>query len=131
MDREFEMVKKFHEAFGHPVSESPKALPIERRKNRADWIEEEVREFVVAEDKVDQADALIDAMYFCLGTLVEMGIKPDGLFEIVQEANMSKLFPDGKPRYREGDGKVLKPEGWEPPEPKLKEEVERQERENN
>jgi predicted HAD superfamily Cof-like phosphohydrolase len=39
---------------------------------------------------------------------------------------MAKLFPDGKPRYRESDGKIIKPDGWVAPEPKLKSEIERQ-----
>lgn len=61
---------------------------------------------------------MIDVIYFALGTLVEMGIEPDELFNIVQNANMSKLFPDGKPHYNE-IGKVIKPEGWEDPHKKL------------
>ncbi|AJA41399.1 hydrolase [Geobacillus virus E3] len=81
---------------------------------------EEIEDVVVA-----QADALTDVAYFNFGTFVHLGVKPFNLFKIVQEANMSKLFPDGKPRYRE-DGKIIKPEGWQPPEPKLKAEIERQ-----
>ena len=41
---------------------------------------------------------------------------------------MAKLFPDGKPRFREG-GKILKPEGWQAPEPQLRAEIERQRQE--
>ncbi len=37
--------------------------------------------------------------------------------------------PDGKPRFREGDGKILKPEGWQAPEPQLRAEIERQRQE--
>ena len=33
---------------------------------------------------------------------------------VVHVSNMAKLGPDGKPIYRE-DGKILKPEGWQPP----------------
>ena len=61
---------------------------------------------------------MIDTIYFALGTLVEMGVKPGELFDIVQKANMSKLWPDGTPHYNES-GKVIKPEGWENPHPKL------------
>lgn len=42
------------------------------------------------------------------------------IFAIVHEANMAKLWPDGKPRYRESDGKVLKPDGWIPPEARIR-----------
>lgn len=83
---------------------------------------------------VGQADALIDAIYFIMGSLVEMNVKPDPLFDIVQQANMSKLFtkPDGTKyaKYRESDGKILKSPEFFSPEPLLEEEVLRQMNEN-
>ncbi|STO12713.1 Uncharacterized protein conserved in bacteria [[Flavobacterium] thermophilum] len=85
---------------------------------------EKIEDVVVA-----QADALTDIMYFNFGTFVHLGVKPFNLFKIVQEANMGKLWEDGKPRYREEDGKIIKPPHWEEkfaPEPKLKAEIERQ-----
>lgn len=76
---------------------------------------------------VAQADALTDVNYFVQGSFVVMGVDPQPLFDIVQEANMSKLFPDGKPRFDENNGgKIIKPLGWEAPEPKLHGEIERQ-----
>jgi energy-coupling factor transport system permease protein len=75
---------------------------------------------------VAQADALTDVNYFVQGSFVLLGVDPQPLFDIVQDANMAKLFPDGKPRYRESDGKIIKPDGWVAPEPKLKSEIERQ-----
>ena len=79
-----------------------------------------------------QADALIDISYFNYGSFTILGIEPQPLFDIVQDANMGKLWNiDGKmvPRYREEDGKIMKPPHWEEkfaPEPKLKEEIQRQ-----
>lgn len=128
MNNEWEEVKKFHEAFGQPVSDLPALLEPFFVKRRTEWIEEELREFNEATNIVDQADAMIDVIYFALGTLVEMGVKPDGLFSIVQEANMSKLWEDGKARYRP-DGKIIKPVGWQAPEPKILKEIERMNRE--
>lgn len=78
---------------------------------------------------VSQADALIDVEYFNQGSFVMLGVEPFNLFKIVQDANMGKLWDDGKPRFREGDGKIVKPPNWEKdfaPEGKLKEEIERQ-----
>ena len=83
-------------------------------------MQEEVAEFLIADDIYEQADAMIDLMYFALGTMVEMGLEADELFAIVQQANMAKLWPDGKPHYNPKDGKVIKPEGWEDPAPKIK-----------
>lgn len=121
MNKEYEEVKKFQKAFGHPYSDKPTLLTYERALKRYRWMLEEINEFLEAsknQDIVEQADAMIDTMYFALGTLVEMGVKPDKLFYIVQEANMSKLFSDGKPHYNEM-GKVIKPDGWQDPHKKL------------
>lgn len=89
--------------------------------------EKQVKQGFDVEDKlVAIADALTDINYFVQGTFTMMGVDPQPLFDIVQEANMAKLGPDGKPIYRESDGKIMKPEGWEPPEPKLAAEIKRQ-----
>ncbi|WP_139116789.1 hypothetical protein [Paenibacillus polymyxa] len=74
---------------------------------------------------IGQIDALIDIKYFAEGGLVETSVVPDRIFYLVHQANMSKIFPDGKPHY-DKVGKVIKPEGWEAPEPKIEEEVKRQ-----
>ena len=37
-----------------------------------------------------------------------------------QSASMSKLWEDGKPRHNAKDGKVVKPDNWEDPKPKIK-----------
>lgn len=75
---------------------------------------------------VAQMDALTDINYFNQGSFVVAGVNPQPLFDIVQDANMAKIWPDGKPHFREEDGKVIKPEGWQPPEPKLLDEIQRQ-----
>lgn len=123
LNNAWEKVKTFHENFDSPVAETPEMLPRQRSEARASWMREEIEEFLEAETVYDQADAMIDLIYFALGTMVEMGTPPEELFDTVQEANMKKLWPDGKPRFRE-DGKIIKPEGWQPPEPRLKKIIE-------
>ena len=125
MDREWEKVREFQLKFGHPISEYPKQMDHDRAIKRYHWMLEEINEFIEAGEIVEQADAMIDVMYFALGTLVEMGIKPDNLFDIVQAANMAKLWADGKPHYN-AEGKTIKPSTWEDPHPKLGEEIRRQ-----
>ncbi|MDR2786574.1 MAG: HAD family hydrolase [Treponema sp.] len=124
MNRQWEMVRDFHVKFNHPVSRTPRMLNSDRVTARGSWMQEELDEFYAAENIYEQADAMIDLIYFALGTLVEMGIKPDEIFEIVHKANMSKLWPDGTPRYKD-DGKTLKPPGWQDPEPLLRESIDR------
>lgn len=123
INENWKCVKEFHIKFGHPTSEEPIMISEDRVHKRNLWMKEELVEFVEASDIVEQADALIDLIYFALGTLVEMGIKPQKLFDIVHAANMSKLWSDGKPHYN-CDGKTIKPSNWEDPHDKLKDAIE-------
>ena len=126
MNKQWEEVKLFHEKFNHPTAEHPRLMEYERAQKRYNWMKEEIDEFLEAVqegDIVEQADAMIDVIYFALGTLVEMGIRPDALFEIVQKANMSKLWEDGKPHYA-ADGKTIKPSTWRDPHEELKKTIE-------
>lgn len=122
MLEEWKCVKDFQLKFGHPVSETPVMLNEDRVKKRSAWILEETNEFIEAKDIVEQADAMIDVIYFALGTLVEMGIEPDEIFRIVHKANMSKIWDDGKPHYN-ADGKTIKPCIWEDPYHKIEEAI--------
>lgn len=119
LNQAWEKVRDFHRAFGHPYSDLPRRLPEDRVRARAKWMREEVEEFCTAGSLVDQADSMIDLIYFALGTLVEMGVRPEELFDVVHQSNMEKLWPDGKPHY-DRDGKVVKPNGWQEPRETLK-----------
>ena len=125
MNKNWEQVKQFHLSFGHPAKDKPTFMDADRAKKRYCWMLEEIDEFLEADEIVEQADAMIDLIYFALGTLVEMGVKPDELFDIVHGANMSKLWEDGKPHYNEM-GKTVKPSTWEDPHEKLKLAIEKQ-----
>jgi predicted HAD superfamily Cof-like phosphohydrolase len=129
INNEFNMVKEFHKAFNHPYAEKPTLMKLNRAEKRYSWMKEEIDEFIEAiknGDLYEQVDAMIDNIYFALGTLVELGIEPENIFKIVQEANMSKLWEDGKPRFRAEDGKVIKPPTWIDPHNKIVEEINRQ-----
>ncbi|MDR1914223.1 MAG: hypothetical protein LBQ68_07075 [Clostridiales bacterium] len=119
MNKQWEMVRDFHERFNHFISETPRQLTEERVKARGKWMQEELNEFCEARNIYEQTDAMVDLIYFALGTMVEMGVKPDEVFEVVHNANMSKLWEDGKPHYNE-DGKTIKPQNWIDPEPLLR-----------
>ncbi|MCL2082329.1 MAG: hypothetical protein FWH04_03710 [Oscillospiraceae bacterium] len=119
MNDSWQKVKDFHKAFGLPHREKPQMLTAERTQKRALWMREEIQEFIDSATIEDQADAMIDLVYFALGTLVEMGVSPGELFGIVHTANMQKLWPDGKVHYN-ADGKVIKSENWQDPAPLLR-----------
>ncbi|MEM5009420.1 HAD family hydrolase [Niallia taxi] len=160
----YNMVREFHNAFGHKMADKPTVINEETALNRAVWTGEELVEFLYgtvggdlekfevlydsfkqgldkAADKirteqkpvddilVAQMDALVDVEYFNQGSFTIAGVEPFNLFKIVQEANMGKLFEDGKPRFREEDGKIIKPPNWEEdfaPEGRLIKEINRQ-----
>ena len=125
INEEFEQVKEFHKAFDCLISEKPVLLPEEEVKRRVEFMNEEIQEFIDSKTVYDQADAMIDLIYFALGTMVEMGVKPKEIFDIVHNANMTKLWSDGKVHYREDNGKVIKPPEWEDPYPKIKEAIDK------
>lgn len=126
MDECWDMVREFHIAFKNPALDAPAKMEPERARIRYKWMLEEIDEFLEADNIYDQSDAMIDLIYFALGTMVEMGVKPQKLFEIVHAANMTKLWADGEPHFNE-DGKTIKPPGWVDPYPLIKKEIDRRE----
>jgi predicted HAD superfamily Cof-like phosphohydrolase len=83
-----------------------------------DLVQEEAKELITALDasnEVEQLDALIDIMVVTAGALHSLGVDAEGAWKEVMRSNFAKVDPrTGKVTRRE-DGKVLKPEGWEPP----------------
>jgi predicted HAD superfamily Cof-like phosphohydrolase len=81
-------------------------------------IEEEMTELQVAidsSDKVEQLDALIDILVVTIGAIHSAGFDAEGAWKEVMMTNFAKIDKEtGKVRKRE-DGKVLKPQGWTPP----------------
>lgn len=127
IEKEYRMVTEFQRKFGQPVADKPTEMAYQRMDERYEYMKEELNEFRESFILVDQADAMIDLIYLAIGTLVELGVNPAPLFEIVHNANMSKLWPDGKVRTDGKTGKVIKPPTFVRPEPLLQAEIERQE----
>ncbi len=115
-----EMVKEFHEIFGHPVKDTPN-VEIDKENNlRTDLIQEELDELKDAlknRDPIETLDALTDLQYVLDGAFLALGFykfKNAAVAE-VHRSNLSKLGEDGKPVYRVIDGKVLKGPNYSPP----------------
>lgn len=111
-------VRAFHDRSDSPIADSPQRLDDSRKLVRYKWMKEELLEYYDAENLVDELDALVDLLYFALGTFVEMGVDADSVFQIVHTANLRKFSYHGKILKRE-DTKVLKPEAWLSPEPMI------------
>ena len=75
----------------------------------------ELNAAVAQGDKNEQLDALIDILVVTVGAIHSMGADGEGAWNEVMRSNFAKIDPfTGMVRKRE-DGKVLKPDGWTPP----------------
>ena len=109
---------EFNQAFDIPKLDSPDIGSEELIELRIKLLREEVEEYAEAAragDLVEVIDALADIGYILAGTILNHGMQNiyDDAFNEVHRSNMAKLV-DGKVLRRE-DGKVMKPEGWTPP----------------
>ena len=78
-------------------------------------IREEFDELCASDNIVDDLDALIDILVVTIGAIHSLGANGEAAWNEVMRTNFAKIDPEtGKVRKRE-DGKVLKPEGWQPP----------------
>lgn len=78
-------------------------------------IREEFDELCASDNAVDDLDALIDIMVVTIGAIHSLGADAQGAWNEVLRSNLAKIDKTtGKVLKRE-DGKVLKPDGWTPP----------------
>ena len=109
---------EFNEAFEIPTLDNPGLSNSELIELRIKLLSEEVEEYAEAAragDMIEILDALADIGYILAGTIINHGMQNiyDDAFNEVHRSNMAKLV-DGKV-LRRADGKVMKPEGWQPP----------------
>lgn len=125
LDEAIALVRTFQHCAGQPTADKPVMADAERVKTRIKWITEELEEYREAETIYEQADALIDTLYYLLGAFVDSGIVADRLFEIVHQSNMRKISPDVT-IVRDEDSKIEKPANWTHPDLEVKAEIDRQ-----
>jgi predicted HAD superfamily Cof-like phosphohydrolase len=81
-------------------------------------IDEEYAEFIEAwdaNDDVEKIDACFDMMWVIVGYMKSRGWDCEAIWDEGAKSNLAKIDPTtGLVRRRE-DGKILKPEGWKPP----------------
>jgi predicted HAD superfamily Cof-like phosphohydrolase len=81
-------------------------------------IQEEVTEFWEAEavsDDAEQLDACFDMMWVIIGYMYARGWNPILAWEEGARSNLAKVDKETGKVIRREDGKILKPEGWKPP----------------
>lgn len=104
-------VVKFIEACDQKPSE-------ETFKLYSKLIEEEFQEFMLAfhqDDEVEQLDACMDMIWVILGYCYLKGYDVKGAWKEVAKSNLCKINPETGKVIKRDDGKILKPEGWKPP----------------
>lgn len=92
----------------------------EMREFRRNLMREEIREYFDAEasdNLVETIDGLLDIIVIAWGTaLTYVGaLKAHMAAYEVARSNLTKVNGELGPILRREDGKILKPEGWEPP----------------
>lgn len=111
------LVREFHEQFGLPIADAPIGrIPADLAASRLALLAEETDEYAKASragDLASMADALADIVYVCYGTALAYGLDLDAVLIAVHDSNMAKLGPAGP--VVDPVGKVVKPQGWQPP----------------
>jgi len=106
------------EKFMRSCDQTVEELNEEQYKLYLDLMEEEWEELKAAlllGDRVEQLDALLDFIVVTTGAIHSAGFDGEGGWKEVMRTNFAKIDKEtGKVRKRE-DGKVLKPQGWTPP----------------
>lgn len=108
-------VREFSEKFGLLVNYQPTELAQQKLRERIEFMQEELNEFIVGvatQDLVEQADALVDLVYVALGTANMLGLPWQELWDDVHHANMQKVRGIGKRGYLID---CIKPLGWSGP----------------
>lgn len=81
-------------------------------------IAEEFNEFIQANnknDEIEKLDACMDMIWVILGYCIMKGYDVKGAWDEVALSNLTKIDKVTKKVIKRADGKVLKPEGWKPP----------------
>ena len=81
-------------------------------------IVEEFSEYVAARNKSDEAeviDACFDMIWVIVGYMLSKGWDCDKIWDEGSLSNLKKIDKETKKVLKREDGKVLKPEGWQPP----------------
>lgn len=81
-------------------------------------IVEEFSEFIEADiegDDVERIDACFDMIWVIVGYMKSRGWKCNDIWDEGAKSNLSKIDPTTGKVIRREDGKILKPEGWKPP----------------
>jgi len=78
-------------------------------------IKEEFDELQSAPNQTEELDALIDILVVTIGAIHSAGFDAEGAWKEVMRTNFAKIDKETGKVVKREDGKVLKPDGWTPP----------------
>ncbi len=114
MTKVFTDVTLFMKAVDHSVNKNNH----EQAELYKRLIDEEYTEFleaIEAKDEVEQIDACFDMMWVIVGYMKSKGWDCENIWDEGAQSNLSKIDMDTGKVIKREDGKVMKPEGWMPP----------------
>jgi predicted HAD superfamily Cof-like phosphohydrolase len=108
----------FLSAVGQETPATPQKTVSDQAQLYKQLIEEEVTEFWEAEamgDDVEEIDACFDMIWVIVGYMKSRGWDCEGIWDEGAKSNLSKIDPVTGSVRKRADGKIMKPEGWQPP----------------
>jgi predicted HAD superfamily Cof-like phosphohydrolase len=110
-------VQQFQQKFELTYSGPPRKLPDQLVWDRTEQMYEEIDEYSAVKATLhDQLDALVDEVYFVIGTALLHGFDFREAWRRVHEANMKKIRAKTASDSKRNDPyDVVKPDDWRPP----------------
>jgi predicted HAD superfamily Cof-like phosphohydrolase len=118
MSKVFTDVAIFLKAVGQEIPSVPQQTVSAQAELYKKLIDEEYEEFLEAvseRDDVEEIDACFDMMWVIVGYMKSRGWDCENIWDEGAKSNLSKIDPVSGKVIRREDGKILKPEGWKPP----------------
>jgi predicted HAD superfamily Cof-like phosphohydrolase len=118
MTKVFTDVTVFLKAVGQETPAFAQSTVSDQAELYKKLIIEEYSEFIEADinnDDVERIDACFDMMWVIVGYMKSRGWDCENIWDEGAKSNLSKIDPVSGLVKRREDGKILKPEGWQPP----------------
>lgn len=118
MSKVFTDVAVFLKACGQDYPSKPDPEVSDLAELYKKLIKEEVEEFweaVATNDDAEQLDACFDMIWVIVGYMKARGWDCDAAWDEGAQSNLAKIDVKTGKVIRREDGKILKPEGWKPP----------------
>jgi predicted HAD superfamily Cof-like phosphohydrolase len=118
MSKVFTDVSLFLKAVGQETPAFAQSTVSDQAELYKKLIIEEYSEFIEADDNnddVERIDACFDMMWVIVGYMKSRGWDCENIWDEGAKSNLSKIDSVTGLVKRREDGKILKPEGWKPP----------------